>query len=56
VPDSVESLFDIKERCCTVLFKLKGGSYHVDYTVTLKDGGVKGSQTKLVVRDGVLGL
>jgi hypothetical protein len=40
VPDSVESLFEVKERCCTVLFKLKGGSYHFDYSVTLKDGGV----------------
>jgi hypothetical protein len=25
VPDSVERLFDVKERCCTILFKLKGG-------------------------------
>jgi hypothetical protein len=56
VPDSVESLFNVKERGCTILFKLKGGSYHIDYTVTLKDGGVKGSKTKLVARDGVLGL
>jgi hypothetical protein len=50
---TVKSLFEVKECCCTILFKLKGGSYLVDYLVTQKDGGVKGSKTKLVVKDGV---
>jgi hypothetical protein len=56
VPGSVERLFEVQERCCSVLFKLKGGSYHLDYSVTLKDDKVGGSETKLVVKDDVLGL
>jgi hypothetical protein len=55
VPDSLEDLFDVQKDRRTVLFKLKGGGNQIKNSMTLLDGGVVRSESKLVVLNYILG-